>query len=328
MPLVTGDKILQAARKGGYAVGAFNANNLESVKAVLETCDSLDAPVFLQVSQGAIGYAGLHYATAMVKAGAEAVKIPVALHLDHGTSFEQNCQCLAAGFTSLMYDGSKEPYEKNVETTALIARVAHAAGVPVEAELGLVPKIEDFDVSEEDLKRVRRGEIEDMYKILKPEDQKKLDDWCTKPELAKDFHDRTKCDSLAIAIGAIHGMEGQAVRLKLDLLQQIMDACDIPYVLHAASGIRISDLSTACQMGVCKVNVATRISMELLRGTKERLAQEPDQKDFRKVFDLGMKYISEAIKEYVGVFGAAGKAYTAGWVPGSMPDIDRSDSPE
>jgi fructose-bisphosphate aldolase class II len=328
MPLVTGDKILQAARKGGYAVGAFNANNLESVKAVLETCDEMDAPVILQVSQGAISYAGLHYATAMVRAGAEAVKVPVALHLDHGTSFEQNCQCLAAGFTSLMYDGSKEPYQKNVETTALIARVAHAAGVPVEAELGLVPKIEDFEVSKEDMDRLRKGECEDIYSCLKPEDQKKVDDWCTKPELAKDFHDSTKCDSMAIAIGAVHGMEGQAARLKLDLLQEIMDAVDIPYVLHAASGIRLEDVQKACSMGVCKVNVATRLSMELIRGTKERLAEKPNQKDFRKVFDLGMTYIADAIREYVTLFGAAGKAYGAGWAPGAMPDIDRSDSPE
>ena len=173
MPLVTGKEILEAARKGGYAVGAFNANNMESVKAVLEMCDELGAPVILHVSQGAIQYAGLHYATAMVKAGAAAVKVPVALHLDHGTSFEQNCQCLAAGFTSLMYDGSKEPLEKNIETTALIARVAHAAGVPVEAELGLVPKIEDFQVSNEQMEALRRGEIDDMYSVLSAEEDRK-----------------------------------------------------------------------------------------------------------------------------------------------------------
>jgi len=328
MPLVTGSAILKAAKKGGYAVGAFNANNLESVKAVLETCDEMDAPVILQVSQGAIQYAGLHYATAMVKAGAENVKVPVALHLDHGTSFEQNCQCLAAGFTSLMYDGSKEPYEKNVETTALIARVAHAAGVPVEAELGLVPRIEDFTVSAEDMDRLRKGECSSIYDCLSAEEQKKVDDWCTKPELAKDFHDRTQCDSLAVAIGAIHGMEGQGARLNLDLLQKLMDAVDIPFVLHAASGIALDDVKAACTMGVCKVNVATRISMELIRGTKQRLEEKPKQKDFRKVFDLGMTYIAEAIREYVTLFGAAGKAYTAGWAAGAMPDIDRSDSPE
>ena len=328
MPLVTGREILEAARKGGYAVGAFNANNLESVKAVLETCDKLEAPVILQVSQGAIQYAGLHYATAMVQAGAAAVKVPVALHLDHGTSFEQNCQCLAAGFTSLMYDGSKEPYEKNVATTALIARVAHAAGIPVEAELGLVPKIEDFEISKEQMDALRKGEIDDMYAILSPADQKKVDDWCTKPEMARAFHEQTQCDSMAVAIGALHGMEGQGARLRFDLLQQLMDACEIPYVLHAASGIDLDDVKKACHMGVCKVNVATRLSMELIRGTKERLAEKPNQKDFRKVFDLGMAYISDAIREYVTLFGAAGKAYTAGWAPGGMPDIDRSDSPE
>lgn len=327
MPLVTSTGILDDARSRGYAVGAFNANNLESVKAVLETCDEMDAPVILQVSQGAIKYAGLHYATAMVKAGAENVKVPVSLHLDHGTSFEQNCQCLAAGFTSLMYDGSKEPYEENVETTALIARVAHAAGVPVEAELGLVPKIEDFDVSDEQMGKLRKGEVDSIYDILTLEEQKKLDDWCTKPELAKDFREKTQCDSIAIAIGAIHGMEGQGARLNLELLQELMDTVDLPFVLHAASGIKLDDIKKACAMGVCKVNVATAISMALIRGSAERIEQNPTQKDFRKVFDLGMEYISDLIKEYVELFGAAGKAYNAGWAPAKLPEITK-ESPE
>lgn len=327
MPLVTSKEMLQRARKVGYAVGAFNANNLESVKAVLETCDEMDAPVILQVSQGAIKYAGLHYASAMVKAGAENVKVPVALHLDHGTSFEQNCQCLAAGFTSLMFDGSKLPYEENVETTALITRVAHAAAVPVEAELGIVPKIEDFEISAEKLDALRKGKVDNVYNMLTPEGQKKVDDWCTQPDKAKDFHNKTQCDSLAVAIGAIHGMEGQAARLNLDLLEDLMQAVDIPYVLHAASGIKLDDVKKACQMGVCKVNVATRISMMLLQGTRERLEENPTEKDFRKVFDLGMEYISDVIKEYLELFGAAGQAYTGGWAPADLPEITE-ESPE
>ncbi len=327
MPLVTSKEMLQRARKVGYAIGAFNANNLESVKAVLETCDEMDAPVILQVSQGAIKYAGLHYASAMVKAGAENVKVPVALHLDHGTSFEQNCQCLAAGFTSLMFDGSKLPYEENVETTALITRVAHAAAVPVEAELGIVPKIEDFEVSDEKLDALRKGEVDNVYNILTPEGQKKVDDWCTHPDQAKDFHDKTDCDSMAVAIGAIHGMEGQAARLNLDLLEDLMKAVDIPYVLHAASGIKLEDIKKACQMGVCKVNVATRISMMLLKGTRERLEENPTEKDFRKVFDRGMEHISDVIKEYLELFGAAGQAYGAGWTPADLPEITE-ESPE
>ncbi len=327
MPLVTSQGILADARERGYAVGAFNANNLESVKAVLETCDEMDAPVILQVSQGAIKYAGLHYATALVKAGAENVSVPVSLHLDHGTSFEQNCQCLAAGFTSLMYDGSKEPYEENVATTAMIAKVAHAAGIPVEAELGLVPKIEDFDVPEDKMDQLRRGEVDSIYDILDAEGQKKVDDWCTKPELCKEFHEATQCDSVAIAIGAIHGMEGQGARLKLDLLQELMNTVDLPFVLHAASGIKLDDIKKACEMGICKVNVATALSMALIRGTAERLKENPKQKDFRKVFDLGMDYISESIEDYVKLFGAAGKAYNAGWAPAKLPEITK-ESPE
>jgi fructose-bisphosphate aldolase class II len=226
-----------------------------------------------------------------------------------------------------MYDGSKEPYEENVETTALIARVAHAAGVPVEAELGLVPKIEDFEVGDDALDDLRKGKCDNIYDCLLPEDKKRVDDWCTKPELAKDFHDKTQCDSIAIAIGAIHGMEGQAARLNFDLLQELMDAVGIPFVLHAASGIRLDDIRKACEMGVCKVNVATRLSMMLIKGTAERLAENPTQKDFRKIFDLGMEYISDVIKEYVELFGAAGKAYKGGWVPADLPEITK-ESPE
>ncbi len=304
MPLVTTKGMLQKARREGYAVGAFNANNLESVKAVLETCDRLEAPVILQVSQGAIQYAGLHYATAMVRAGAEAVRIPVALHLDHGTSFEQNVQCLAAGFTSLMFDGSKLPFEENVGTTALITRVAHCAGIPVEAELGIIPKIEDG---------------------LSPE---KVRDLMTKPDEAEGFYDRTHCDSLAVAIGAVHGMKERGSQLDLELLDELMSRIDIPFVLHGASGIPLDQVRKACQMGVCKVNVATRISMALLQGMRERLEENPGEKDFRKVFDLGMERIAEAIEEYVHLFGCAGKAYTAGWAPGPDQPAITEESPE
>jgi len=304
MPLVTTKEMLQKARREGYAVGAFNANNLESVKAVLETCDKLEAPVILQVSQGAIQYAGLHYAAALVKAGAEAVKVPVALHLDHGTSFEQNVQCLAAGFTSLMFDGSKLPFDENAATTALITRVAHSAGIPVEAELGIIPKIEDNLT------------------------QEKIRDLMTKPEDAKEFFKRTQCDSLAVAIGAVHGMKERGSQLDLKLLQKLMDAVDIPFVLHGASGIPFDSVRKACAMGVCKVNVATRISMALLEGTAERLAAKPGEKDFRKVFDLGMERIAAAIKEYVDLFGSAGKAYTAGWAVGPKGPEVTEESPE
>lgn len=326
MPLVTGYELLQPALEGGYAVGAFNANNLESVKAVIEACEEKEAPVFLQVSQGAIKYAGLEEAAELVKTIAKKTSIPIALHLDHGTSYEQNVQCLRAGFTSLMYDGSKEPFEVNVATSAEIARMAHACGIPVECELGLIPKIEDY-LTEEEMAPVRCGEVECVLDLMTEEQVKQLYANFTDPDQAAEFRERTNCDSLAVAIGAIHGMTGRGARLDFDLLQRLMDKVGIPFVLHAASGIPLDQMKKACEMGVCKVNVATRISMALLEGTAERLKENPDEKDFRKVFDLGMKKIKEVVSEYVDLFGCAGKA-GKGWYIGPQAPKITKESPE
>lgn len=314
MPLVTAYDLLEPALEGGYAVGAFNANNLESVKAVIDACTDKEAPVFLQVSQGAIKYAGLEEAVALVKAAADKAPIPVALHLDHGTSYEQNVQCLRAGFTSLMYDGSKEPFETNVAISNEICRMGHACGIPVETELGLIPKIEDY-LTEEEMAPCRRGEVDCVLDLMSEDQKAKLYENGTRPEQALEFKERTGCDSMAVAIGAIHGMTGRGSRLDFDLLARLSDTVKLPFVLHAASGIPLDQMKKACQMGVCKVNVATRISMALIEGTAERLAARPDEKDFRKVFDKGMTKIKDVVYEYVDLFGCAGKA-GSGWVLG------------
>lgn len=326
MPLVTGYELLKPALEGGYAVGAFNANNLESVKAVIDACEAKEAPVFLQVSQGAIKYAGLEEAAALVIAAANKATIPVALHLDHGTSYEQNVQCLRAGFTSLMYDGSKETFEENIANSSEIARMTHACGIPLECELGLIPKIEDY-LSEEQMEPCKRGEVECVLDLMSPEECAKLYANSTDPDMAAEFRDRTKCDALAVAIGAIHGMTGRGSRLDFDLLQKLMDKVGLPFVLHAASGIPLDQMQKACAMGVCKVNVATRISMALIQGTSERLAERPDEKDFRKVFDKGMTRIKEVVDEYVDLFGCAGKA-GKGWYLGPQGAAITKESPE
>lgn len=327
MPLVTNYDILKPALEGGYAVGAFNANNLESVKAVIEACEEHDAPVILQVSQGAIKYAGLEEAAAMVKAAAEKSKIPVALHLDHGTSYEQNVQCLRAGFTSLMYDGSKEPFEENVRVSAEIARMVHAVGLQVECELGIIPKIEEFLTTEE-LEPLVRGEVDDVRELLSEEQREKLDSYFTDPDQAHEFWERTQCDSLAVSIGAIHGMPAKGAHLQFDRLQAMMDRIPIPFVLHGSSGIAMEDVSRACQMGVCKVNVATALSQAFIRGIQDQLAANPKEKDFRKILGPAKDYIKREIEKYLPIFGCEGKAYTAGWAPGGqMPQIDK-ESPE
>lgn len=326
MPLVTGYELLQPALEGGYAVGAFNANNLESVKAVIDACEEKEAPVFLQVSQGAIKYAGLEEAAALVIAAANKATIPVALHLDHGTSYEQNVQCLRAGFTSLMYDGSKEKFEDNIAYSTEIARMTHACGIPLECELGLIPKIEDY-LTEEQMEPCKSGKVECVLDLLSPEEVTKLYENSTKPEMAAEFRDRTKCDSMAVAIGAIHGMTGRGSKLDFDLLQKLMDQVGLPFVLHAASGIPLDQMQKACKMGVCKVNVATRISMAMLEGTMEYMTKKPDEKDFRKVFGKAIDSMKAVVFEYVDLFGCAGKG-SRGWYCGPQAAEITKESPE
>ncbi|MBC7289156.1 MAG: class II fructose-bisphosphate aldolase, partial [Armatimonadetes bacterium] len=298
MPLVTSYDVLMPALEGGYAVGAFNANNLESVKAVIEACEEHEAPVVLQVSQGAIKYAGLEEAVAMVKAAAEKSRIPVVLHLDHGTSYEQNVQCLRAGFTSLMYDGSKEPFEENVRISAEIARMVHAVGLQVECELGIIPKIEDF-LSRDELEPLVQGQVEDVYQLLSEEQRAKLESYFTDPDQAYEFWQRTKCDSLAVSIGAIHGMPAKGARLQFERLQALMDRIPIPFVLHGSSGITMEDVKRACEMGVCKVNVATALSQAFLQGIADGLAANPKEKDFRNILGPAKDYIKREIEKYL-----------------------------
>ncbi len=283
MPLVTSHEVLRKAKRGKYAVGAFNANNMECVKAVIEACEELKAPVILQISQGAIKYAGLEMATAMVKAAAAEAKIPVVLHLDHGTSFEQNVQCLQVGFTSLMFDGSKLPYEENVETTKKVCEIAHAVGIGVEAELGIIPKIEDG---------YSKKEIEAMF---------------TDPDQAAEFAKATGCDSLAVAAGAVHGMKSRGAGLDFDRITEIAKKTKLPLVQHGSSGVPLKTLQKAITCGICKINVATRVSMALLAGTKRAWDQDPEAKDFRPIFKEGMSEVRKVVSEYVHKLGCAGK---------------------
>ncbi len=327
MPLATNYEILLPALEGGYAVGAFNANNLESVKAVIDACEEHESPVILQVSQGAISYAGLEEASAIVIAAAGRTKIPVALHLDHGTSYEQNVQCLRAGFTSLMYDGSKDPFEENVRVSAEIGRMVHAVGLQVECELGIIPKIEEF-LTTEQLEPLVKGEVDDVLELMSDEQRAKLDTYFTAPEDARAFHDQTGCDSLAVSIGAIHGMPAKGAHLQFERLQALMDAVNMPFVLHGSSGIAMEDVTRACQMGVCKVNVATALSQAFIRGMADQIAANPKEKDFRRICGPAMDYIKREIERYLPIFGCEGRAYTAGWAAGPQAPKVEKESPE
>jgi fructose-bisphosphate aldolase class II len=278
MPLVTSKEVLQFALAQRFAVGAFNANNMEMVQAIIETAHEERAPVILQVSQGAIRYAGLDYAVGLVKIAAAQVDVPVVLHLDHGTSYEQNVLCLRAGFTSLMFDGSKLPYEENIAITKKVCEIAHIAGIPVEAELGRVLQSTDGVTLEE------------------------VEAAMTDPDQAKEFVVRTGADSLAVAVGSVHAMKAREADLDISRIEAIRQQTEVPLVLHGSSGVRHESVVEAIEHGICKVNVATYLNQAFVRGMKEGFEKHPDEVDPRKYLSIARENVKEAVREKVRLF--------------------------
>jgi fructose-bisphosphate aldolase class II len=286
MPLVSSKKVLEYAREARFAVGAFNADNLEMVQAIIETAQEERAPVILQVSQGAIRYAGLSMAAGMVKIASAQVDVPVVLHLDHGTSFEQNVRCLREGFTSLMFDGSKLPYEENVAQTAKIVEIAHIAGLPVEAELGKV---------------LQAGATPQEVAAA-----------MTDPDQALDFVQRTGCDSLAVAVGSIHAMKGREAELDIDRVRAISEEVKIPLVLHGSSGVKHESVLAAIENGVCKVNVATYLKQGFVAEMRAALRAMPDEVDFRKFLAPAREAAKERVREKIRLFESNDRISSSG----------------
>ena len=276
--------LLEQARKGGYAVGAFNTNNLEIVQGIVEAAEEMESPVIMQVSQGAIKYAGLDYIVAIVKAASERVKVPIALHLDHGTSFEQAVQCIRAGFSAVMFDGSKHPFEENIAKTLEVVKVAKTVGVTVEGELG------------------RIGGTEDDIKVT---DREAL---MTVPEEAQEFVTRTGVDALAVAIGTAHGPYKGEPRLDFDRLQKIRDLVDIPLVLHGASGVPEEAIQRAISIGISKINIDTDLRQAFTAAVVKVLTDKPDEFDPRKLLGPAREALKQVVKEKITLFGSAGRA--------------------
>jgi fructose-bisphosphate aldolase class II len=284
MPLVTSKEMLLAAVEGHFAVGAFNANNMEQVQAIVDAAVEEKSPVILQVSQGAIRYAGLEFATAMVKSAAAEADVPVVLHLDHGTDFAQNVRCLRVGFTSLMFDGSKLPFEENVAVTARIAEIAHIAGIPVEAELGKVLQATDG---------VGDAEVRAAM---------------TQPGQALEFITRTGCDSLAVAIGSVHAMKNAEAELDIERLKELRAAvADVPFVLHGSSGVKESSEVEAIGYGIAKINVATMLNQAFTAALKEALAADPNNVDPRKFLLASRDAVKEVVRHKMRLFGSSGQ---------------------
>jgi len=311
MPLVTTKKMFEDAYKGGYAVGAFNVNNMEIIQGIVGAASKLNAPLILQVSAGARKYANHTYLTKLVEAAVEETGLPIALHLDHGADFEICKSCIDGGFTSVMIDGSHFPYEENIELTRKVVEYAHAHGVVVEGELGQLAGIEDdVNVSAE----------EASY---------------TQPEQVHDFVTRTGVDSLAIAIGTSHGAykfkPGQKPQLRFDILDEVGRLLpNFPIVLHGASsvvpefveqinkyggempdaiGIPEEMLREAATKAVCKINIDSDLRLAMTAAVRKHFVENPSHFDPRQYLAPAREAIEGMVAHKIEtVLGCAGKA--------------------
>ena len=283
MSFVTSEKMLLDAQKGGYAVGAFNVENMEMVMAVIAAAEELRAPLMMQTTPSTIKYAGLDMYLANVKAAAERASVPVCLHLDHGDSFDLAMRALRTGYTSIMIDGSHNVFEENIAITKAVADACRPSGIPVEAELGKVGgKEDDLD-----------GGTGNGY---------------TDPLEAKEFVERTGVNSRAVAIGTAHGVYKGVPKLDLDRLAEIRKVVDIPLVLHGASGLSEEAVVESIKRGICKVNFATELRIAYTDGVKEFLAANPDAFDPKKYGKVAMEPVKEIEETRMKMCGCAGKA--------------------
>ena len=311
MPLVTTTEMFKKAYEGGYAVGAFNVNNMEIVQGITEACQETRSPVILQVSKGARAYANHSYLVKMVEAAIiENPDIPIALHLDHGPDFETCKSCIDGGFTSVMIDGSSLPFEENIALAKKVVEYAHAHGVVVEAELGTLAGIEDDVV-------VEAGEA--SY---------------TRPEEVEEFVARTGCDSLAIAIGTSHGAykfkPGTDPKLRFDVLEEVSKRLPgFPIVLHGSSsvpqefvdlinkyggnmpgaiGIPEEQLRKAAEMAVCKINIDSDIRLAITASIRQHFAEYPAHFDPREYLKPARAAVKDMVKhKIINVLGCDNK---------------------
>jgi len=268
--LVSSKEMIQKAHEGGYAIGAFNVSNLETLKAVIQAAEAKKSPVILATTETIIAYAGLPYIFALMKSAAEVASVPVAIHLDHGKSLETVKKCLDIGYTSVMIDGSHFDLEKNIALTGSATELAHAKNVPSEGEIGeLLP------------------------------DQSKLAD----PFEAKEFVEKTKIDFLAPSIGSSHGVQANE-KLDLDLLARIKEQVKIPLVLHGASGVSDDDVRRAIKLGIAKINIHTELRIAFIEGIKEGLEKFPETDDHRDILKICIEKMQHIAEKKIELFGS------------------------
>jgi fructose-bisphosphate aldolase class II len=317
MPLMTTQPMFDLAYNGGFAVGAFNVNNMEITQGIVEACASEKAPLILQISKGARKYANMRYLKHIIDAAVEDhPDIPIAIHLDHGDTVDLVKACIQDGFTSVMIDASHFPLDGNVKLTADVVKVARAAGVTVEAELGMLGGIEEDVV----------GKSAEEY-------EKNIEQYLTDPNQAADFWKRTAVDSLAIAIGTSHGAYKfkQEAKLAMGRIEQIMKTCPgLPLVMHGSSSVpqEFIDLINqyggsmpnakgvpedqihlaVTRFGVCKVNIDTDLRLALTAKIREVFATKAGEFDPRNYLGPGRQAITEMVKRKLHVLNCAGQA--------------------
>ena len=312
MPLVTSKEMFEKAYKGGYAIGAFNVNNMEIIQGITGAAAKLKAPVILQVSKGARSYANRTYLMKLVEAAVIETGLPICLHLDHGDSFEICKSCIDDGFTSVMIDASSKPFAENIALTRQVVEYAHDRGVVVEAELGTLAGIED---------EVNASAEDSSY---------------TRPEEVEEFVSKTGCDSLAIAIGTSHGAykfkPGTKPQLRFDVLEEVEKKLPgFPIVLHGSSsvpqefvekinkfggnmpgaiGVPEDQLRKAASMAVCKINIDSDLRLAMTASIREYLTMHPDHFDPRQYLKPARQAIEDMVShKIVDVLGCEGKAF-------------------
>ncbi|QKI83538.1 class II fructose-1,6-bisphosphate aldolase [Kroppenstedtia eburnea] len=284
MSLVPMTEFLPRAKKEGFAVGQFNMNNLEFVQGIAAAAKEEKSPFIFGVSEGAMRYMGLEYVVAMAEIASEEAGVPVALHLDHGSSFEVAMKCIQAGFSSVMFDGSHHPFEENIRLTKEIVKAAHAAGVSVEGELGTIGGVEDdVQVDEADAALAR-------------------------PEEAIRFWEETRVDAMAIAVGTAHGMYKGEPKIHFDIIEEVAKNIDAPIVLHGGSGVPDQAIRESIRLGVGKINVNTESQVACTQVVRELLVSQPDMIDPRKYLGPGREAIQATVQAKMRLFGSSGKA--------------------
>jgi tagatose 1,6-diphosphate aldolase GatY/KbaY len=274
--------MLLQAQAGGYAVGAFNIENMEMAQAVIATAEELRAPVLIQTTSSTCRYGTLALYRGIIGTLADSASVPVALHLDHGDSYELAVAAMEAGYTSVMIDGSHVPFEENIELTKRVVDAAQKFGIPVEAELGKVGGKEDDVESDGDTN--------------------------TDPDEAADFAARTGVDSLAVAIGTAHGFYRGTPVLDKERLSEIRRVVSVPLVLHGASGLSEQDVKDCIARGICKVNIATELRVAFTDGLKAVLADKPETFDPKPLGLAGEANVRAVVAQKIKMCGCDGKA--------------------